>query len=173
MTTDFDLAGLRLSPGEGRRLQLWTRIDPLELGGERYTSDPATIPVSLEVSRMTAHGYALRLRLQAALTGPCVRCLKEAAPLIEVDVREVDRPGGGEELSSPYVKDEMLDLAAWAHDAFALAAPVRVLCREDCKGLCPECAADLNEDLDPARPEHRHERASDPRWAKLGELKLG
>ena len=80
--------------------------------------------------------------------------------------------GRGEELSSPYITDEMLDLAGWARDAFALAAPVQVLCREDCKGLCPECAADLN-DLDPARPSHVHERAPDPRWAKLGELKLG
>jgi uncharacterized protein len=177
VTTDFDLAGLRLSPGEGRRLELWTRIDPLELGGERYTSEPAAIPVSLEVSRMTGHGYALRLRLRAALRGPCMRCLKEAAPLIEVDAREVDRPGtdrrsAGEELSSPYVTDEMLDLAAWARDAFALAAPVQVLCREDCRGLCPECAADLNDDLDPARPEHVHERAPDSRWVKLGDLKL-
>jgi uncharacterized protein len=168
MTTDFDLAGLRLSPGEGRRLELWTRIDPLEMGGERYASEPAAVPVHLEVSRMTGHGWALRMRLQAALVGPCMRCLKEAGPLVEVDAREVDRPGGGEELSSPYIKDEMLDLAAWARDAFALAAPVQVLCKEDCKGLCPECAADLNDD-----PEHVHERAVDPRWAKLGDLKLG
>lgn len=168
---DFDLAGLRLSPGEGRRLELRTRIEPLQLGGERYVADPADIPVHLEVSRMTGHGYALRLRLQATLSGACMRCLKAAAPLVEVDAREVDRPGG-EELSSPYITDEMLDLAGWARDAFALAAPVQVLCREDCKGLCPECAADLN-DLDPARPSHVHERAPDPRWAKLGELKLG
>ena len=64
---------------------------------------------------------------------------------------------------------EILDLAAWAHDAFVLTAPVKVLCREDCAGLCPVCAADLNV----AGPEHRHERAPDPRWAKLRELKLG
>ena len=35
-------------------------------------------------------------------------------------------------------------------------------------GLCPVCAADLNE----AGPEHRHEAAPDPRWAKLRELPL-
>ncbi|MHB8234556.1 MAG: YceD family protein [Solirubrobacteraceae bacterium] len=46
--------------------------------------------------------------------------------------------------------------------------PAKVLCREDCAGLCPICAADLNE----AGPEHRHESAPDPRWAKLRELKL-
>jgi DUF177 domain-containing protein len=165
------LAGLRLAPGEGRRLELVAGIEPLMFGGERYAVEPAQIPVSLEVSRMAGLGYALRLRFAAALAGPCMRCLKEALLKIEVDAREVDRPGGGEELSSPYVQEEMLDLAGWARDAFVLAAPVQVLCREDCAGLCPECAADLN-DLDPTRPEHHHEQTPDPRWAKLRELKL-
>ena len=93
---------------------------------------------------------ALRLSFQASLAGPCMRCLKEAAPLVGVEAREVDRPGEGEELESPYVREELLDLAAWAHDVFVLTAPVKVLCREDCAGLCPICAADLNE----AGPEH-------------------
>lgn len=168
LTSDFDLAGLRLAPGEGRRLDLWTRIEPLQLGGERYTAAPAQIPVSLEVSRMTGHGYALRMRLEAALEGPCMRCLGQARREVAVDAREVDRPGGGEELSSPYITDEVLDLAAWARDAFLLGAPAQVLCSEECLGLCPECAADLNE----AGPEHSHERGPDPRWAKLGDLKL-
>jgi uncharacterized protein len=88
---------------------------------------------------------------------------------LEVDAREVDVPGAGTaELDSPYVEDETLDLAGWAHDAFLLAVPVAVLCREDCRGLCPICAANLNE----AGPDHRHEREPDPRWAKLRELKL-
>jgi DUF177 domain-containing protein len=167
-THEFDLAGLRLAPGEGRRLELVAGIEPLLFGGERYAVEPAQIPVSLEVSRMAGLGYALRLRFAASLTGPCMRCLKEAHRALEVDAREVDRPGGGEELSSPYIQDELLDLAGWARDAFVLAAPVQVLCREDCAGLCPECAADLNE----AGPEHGHEQAPDPRWAKLRELKL-
>jgi uncharacterized protein len=97
-----------------------------------------------------------------------MRCLKQAGPSVEVQTREVDRPGGGEELQSPYVRDETLDLSAWARDSFALAVPVKVLCREDCAGLCPVCAADLNE----TGPEHHHETAPDHRWAKLRELKL-
>jgi uncharacterized protein len=167
-THDFDLAGLRLSAGEGRRLELDVRIEPLMLGAERYAAAPARVPVELEVSRMMGGGYALLLRFTAALEGPCMRCLKGAAPGVEVLSREVDRPGGGEELQSPYVRDEVLDLAAWARDAFALAAPVKVLCREDCQGLCPVCAADLNEEP----PGHHHASAPDRRWAKLSELKL-
>jgi uncharacterized protein len=163
-----DLAALRLGAAEGRRLELEVEIAPLVLGSERYTAQPARVPATLDVSRMLGGGYALRLRLRAALAGPCMRCLKDAAPPVEVDAREVDRPGGGEELDSPYVQDETLDLAAWARDAFALGAPVKVLCREDCAGLCPICAADLNEE----GPEHRHERLPDSRWAKLRELRL-
>jgi uncharacterized protein len=167
-THDFDLAGLRLSPGEGRRLRLDVPIEPLMLGAERYTAGPARVPVELEVSKMTGGGYALLVRFSARLVGPCMRCLKEAQPNVEVQAREVERPGAGEELDSPYVRDETLDLAAWARDAFVLALPLKVLCREDCAGLCPVCAADLNEE----GPDHDHESAPDPRWAKLRELKL-
>jgi len=167
-THDFDLAGLRLSAGEGRRLALEVPIEPLQLGSERYTTEPPQVPVELSISRMTGGGYALRLRFSAEVLGPCMRCLKPAKRSVSVEAREVDRPGGGEELDSPYVHDETLDLAGWARDAFALAMPLKVLCREDCAGLCPVCAADLNE----AGPEHRHASAPDSRWAKLRELKL-
>jgi uncharacterized protein len=165
---DFDLGGLRLSVGEGRRLELEVPIEPLELGSERYAAEPRLVPVELTISRLLGAGYALRLRYTAAVSGPCMRCLRDASPAVEVDAREVDRPGGGEELESPYVQAEVLDLAGWARDAFALALPAKILCREDCAGLCPVCAADLAD----AGPDHHHEAAPDPRWAKLRELKL-
>jgi uncharacterized protein len=168
VTDVLDLGGLRLSAGEGRHFELAVHVKPLTLGGEPYEVAPAAIAVRLDVSRMTGEGYALRLRFAATLVGACMRCLKDAARQVEVDSREVDRPGGGEELSSPYLQDETLDLAAWARDAFALALPAQVLCREDCAGLCAVCAADLNE----AGPEHSHERPPDPRWEKLRALKL-
>jgi uncharacterized protein len=168
VTHDLDLAGLRLSAGEGRRLELAVRIEPLTLGGVDYAVEPGELPVRLDISRMTGNGYALRLCFTAALSGPCMRCLKDANPQTEVDAREVDRPGGGEELQSPYLKDELLDVAAWARDALVLTLPTQVLCREDCAGLCAVCAVDLNE----VGPEHAHERQPDPRWAKLRELHL-
>jgi len=74
---EFDLGGLRLSVGEGRRIGLSVRIEPLVLGGERYEIEPERVPVQLEVSRMTGSGYALRLGFTAALTGQCMRCLKQ------------------------------------------------------------------------------------------------
>ena len=63
--------------------------------------------------------------------------LEEAHPVTHVDVREVHQENGGEELASPYVSGEELDVAAWARDALALALPAQVLCRPDCAGLCP------------------------------------
>jgi uncharacterized protein len=171
LTDKLDLGSLHLSAGEGRRLELAVAIEPLTYGGETYVVEPSRPEVTVDVSRMVGHGYALRLCFRAAIAGPCMRCLAPAAPTVEVDAREVDRPGGGEELSSPYVKDETLDLGEWARDAFALSVPTQVVCRPDCAGLCPECAANLNE-ADPAGPEHHHESAPDPRWAKLRELKL-
>ena len=104
---------------------------------ERYTAEPEQVQVQLSISRMAGGGYALRLHFSAKVLGPCMRCLKQASPTVEVEAREVDRPGGGEELDSPYVDDETLDLGGWARDAFALAMPAKILCRDDCAGLCP------------------------------------
>jgi uncharacterized protein len=166
-TDSFDFGPLGLHSGEGRRLDLHVAIDEFHYGGEPYTVTPALVPVRLDVSRTTGHGYALRLRFHAALEGPCMRCLEPAAPSFEVDAREVSQPGGGEELSSPYLVEDELALARWARDALALTLPAQIVCREDCAGLCGQCGANLNED-----PEHHHEAAPDPRWAKLGELKF-
>ena len=136
--------------------------------GEPYGVTPALVPVRVDVSRTTGNGWALRLRFTVGLEGPCMRCLEPAHPEFEVDSREISQPGGGEELSSPYMSgEEELALAQWARDALALALPVQLTCREDCAGLCGQCGANLNED-----PEHEHEPAPDPRWAKLGDLKF-
>jgi uncharacterized protein len=166
-TDTFELAPLRLRSGEGRRFDLHVAIGDFHYGGEPYTVTPAMVPVRLDVSRTTGSGYALRLRFTAALEGPCMRCLEPAGPAFEVDAREVSQPGGGEELSSPYVAEEELALAQWTRDALALTLPAQIVCREDCAGLCGQCGANLNDD-----PEHHHEAAPDPRWAKLGELKF-
>jgi uncharacterized protein len=166
-TDTFDLDKLKLSSGEGRRLTLGVALGAFEFGGTDYAAEPALVDATLDVARMTHDGYSLRLRFSAALVGPCMRCLEDAAPSVDVDAREVDQAGGGEELSSPYVQDGVLDVAQWARDAYALTLPNQVVCREDCAGLCPECGASLNDD-----PGHAHERAPDPRWSKLRELRF-
>ncbi len=167
-TDTFDLGPLHLRAGEARHLDLEVPLDHFELSNERYDVRPTPIPIHLDASKMTGGGWSLRLRLRAELHGPCMRCLEPASPAFEVDAYEVDQPDSGEELDSPYVTGEVVDVGAWTRDALALELPANILCRPDCLGLCPECGIDLNN----AGPDHHHEKAPDPRWAALSELKL-
>jgi uncharacterized protein len=164
-----DLARLSLSFGEAATLQVPVHSAPLQLGGQTYATHADTVDARVDVSR-TSSGYALRLRLAVPLEGPCQRCLEDAELVVRVDAREVDQAGAeDEELQSPYVDGDELDVGRWSRDAIALALPGKILCRADCAGLCPVCGESLNE-ADPA--EHRHESGGDPRWAKLRELPL-
>lgn len=167
-TDTFDLSRLKLTAGEGRRLDLDLALGSLTLGGESYEVMPALLPARVDVSRTNADGYALRMRFEARLSGPCMRCLKDACPSLAVDAREVSQPGDVEELDSPYLEAGVLDVRDWARDALALALPAQLLCRPECAGLCPACGADLNE----VGEQHRHERQPDPRWGKLSELRF-
>ena len=167
LTDTFDLGTLRLSSGEASSVDLEVGVDSLSFGGQTYTTAGGRIRVRLDVSRTTGLGYALRLRGDLVLDGPCMRCLENADAPIGVDAREVDQPGGGDELVSPYLDDHELDVATWTHDALSLALPTQIVCREDCAGLCPRCGENLNR-----HPDHEHEPEVDPRWAKLSELKL-
>jgi len=165
----FDLETLHLRPGDGRRLDVDIRVDPLQLAGQKYPVAGGQVSARLDVSR-TVTGYALRLRFAAPVEGPCMRCMDDASPSVPVDAREVDQPGEAEDLHSPYLDAGVLDLAAWARDALVLALPGQIVCREECQRLCPVCGANLNE-ADPE--EHRHAQGGDPRWARLRDLELG
>jgi uncharacterized protein len=165
-TEIFDVDKLGLSSGEGRRFELDVPVGAFEFGGQRYELPSEVVDARLNVDHTTA-GYSMRLRFDAELAGPCMRCLEDAGHVVHVDAREIDQPGGGEDLRSPYLEEGRLDLTAWARDALALALPTQIVCREDCRGLCSVCGANLNDD-----PEHAHEAEPDPRWAALRELKL-
>ena len=164
----FELERLQLRSGEGRRLDPLVRLDALQYGGSKYAIEPNPVQARLDVSRTTGNGFALRLRFDATLHGPCMRCLEPASPTYSVDVREVSMPGAGEELQSPYVDEAGdLDLRSWSRDALALEIPDQIVHHPDCLGLCPECGFNLNVD-----PSHAHEAPPDPRWAALRDLKL-
>ncbi len=166
LTDSFDIGRLGLSSGEGRRVDVRVGVDGFDFGGQRYDVEGRAVDARLDVSH-TVNGYAFRLRFGAELDGPCVRCLEPAGHRAEVDAREIDQPGGGDELSSPYFDEGHLDVHAWARDALALALPTKIVCSEDCAGLCAVCGENLNR-----APGHVHEREPDPRWAALRELKL-
>src|SRR5438132_915263 len=127
----FNLRQVRLRAGEEYRDEQEIRVEPLELGGERYIPVPEEIAAELLISRATT-GTVFELRFHSRLHGPCQRCLAEAVVERDIFAREYQatNPGSSDELSSPYVAaDDRLGLAAWARDALVLALPEQILCR--------------------------------------------
>jgi uncharacterized protein len=165
--TTIDLRTVRLRSGEQLRTSREVGLEGFDLGGQRYVPLPDRPHAAVTISRTTS-GLLFELELEARLVGPCVRCLVETAVTTATRGREYHSAAAGaeDELRTPYVVDERLDLSTWARDAVALALPDKILCRPDCAGLCPVCGADLN--VEP----HAHEEAGgDPRWAALAELR--
>ena len=165
--TRFSLRALRLRPGEEYRDEHEIELEPFEFGGERYLPVPQQVEGDLAVTRASS-GTVFALAFRGRVHGPCYRCLQDAVIDLPISGREYQAtsPGEGEELRTPYVKDDMLDLSTWARDLIALALPEQILCRADCAGLCPVCGGDLNREPH----EHRDEQA-DPRWAALADLR--
>ena len=165
--TTFNIRTVRLQSGEQFRDVKEVDLEPLELGGQRYIPIPESPEAALTLTRLSS-GLMLELALDVRLVGPCVRCLGDAGLDVSVDDRQyqASSPDGDEELRTPYLADDRLDLSAWARDAIALALPDKILCRDDCAGLCPTCGRDLN------REPHEHEESEvDERWSKLAELR--
>lgn len=165
-----DLAAFKLVAGEAKDFTQEVTLADIVFGDEHYSVEPTPIVVAVSASRLVGGGWALRLNLTAELHGPCMRCLEPAARTFVIESREADAPDEEDptpELESPYVDGDLLDVGAWARDALLLDLPAQILCRDDCRGLCPVCGVDLNAD-----PSHAHERAPDARFAKLSELKF-
>ena len=165
--TVFNIRTVRLQSGDQFRDVKEVDLEPLELGGQRYVPIPESPEAALTLTRLSS-GLMLELEFDARLVGPCVRCLADAALDVTVKDRQYQAtaPEGDEELSTPYLQDDRLDLSAWARDAVALALPDQILCRPDCAGLCPVCGRDLN-----VEPHEHEDEVGDERWSKLAELR--
>jgi uncharacterized protein len=163
----FNLRSARLRSGEEYRDVVDLELAALEYGGQRYLPVPDTVQAELVISRAST-GTVFRLAFDARLHGPCYRCLADAVVELPIKAREYQatNPEGSDELRTPYLSDDVLDVHGWARDAIALALPEQILCRPDCKGLCPVCGKDLN-----LEPHEHEEEVADPRWAALAELR--
>lgn len=160
------LRQIRLRSGEQYRAQHELELEPLELGGERYLPVPGTVPADLTITRAST-GSVFELRFGTRLHGPCQRCLADAVLDRDIAAREYQATNpDADELRSPYVLEDRLDLSAWARDALALSLPQQILCRPDCAGLCPVCGRDLNDE-----PHEHEDERSDPRWDDLAALR--
>jgi len=115
--------------------------------------------------------------VKAHLEFSCARCLDPVAQDVDRDFDLIYRPQGvdrrAEEVSISegeteigYYQGEGLLLEDALREQVLLATPVRALCREDCKGLCPHCGRNLN-----VEQCNCEEQTSDPRWEALAEIK--
>lgn len=161
----LDLGSLRLAPGDVRRVQAPVVFEPLEFGGETYDVEPVPVQCGVELQAMHG-GLYLKMRFEAALVGPCFRCLEPARVSVRVNASEYQEKGADpldEELGCEYLGGDQLDVERWARDALVLALPGKILCRPDCAGLCPRCGVRLEPGLEhdcaPQEP--------DPRWDAL------
>jgi len=164
--TTFNLRTLKLRSGEQFADALDVQLDPLELGGQRYLPVPETVLAELSITRAST-GTVFELHFDTRLHGPCYRCLADAVLDVPISAREYQATNpDSDELRTPYLDEDRLDLSAWARDAVVLALPEQILCRADCAGLCPVCGKDLN-----AEPHTHDEERTDSRWAALAELR--
>jgi len=164
--TTLNLRTIKLRSGEQFRDERAIRLEPLELGGQRYLPVPEEVPAELTITR-AASGTVFELRFRVRLHGPCYRCLEDAVLELPISTREYQATNPeSEEMRTPYLEDDRLDLSAWARDALALELPDKILCKPDCAGLCPVCGKNLNDE-----PHDHGEPEPDSRWSALAELK--
>lgn len=127
-------------------------------------------PVAVR-GRLTDSGsgrYYWHGRLRTAVAASCRRCLAPVPIALDQDVRVVFTEDVNADDPSAYPIDPKaveVELGPMVREELILAVPEYVLCREDCRGLCPRCGKDLNEGPCDCRPE------PDPRWAALEALK--
>src|SRR5215212_6482738 len=123
----FSLRRVRLRSGQEHRDEVELELEPLELGGGRYLPVPGTVPAELAITKATT-GALFELRFTTRLHGPCYRCLGDAVLELPISAREYQatNPEGSDELRTPYLVEDNLDLAAWGRDAVALALPDKI-----------------------------------------------
>ena len=165
--TVFYLNKAKLRTGEQFRENVDVQLEQLILGGQEYVPVPDQVPSELMITKATS-GNVYTLAYTVHLHGPCFRCLRGSTIELKIHATEyqANNSAGDEELESPYISDDSLDLSSWARDALALELPEKILHSPDCAGLCTVCGKDLNEE-----PHTHDELAADPRWAALEELR--
>ena len=105
-------------------------------------------------------------RIQGEVTTECRRCLTDVTAPIDEEVQLIFAEDGDDEADDPDIfridaRAHDLDLRPAIREQWLLAVPAFTECREDCKGLCPTCGADLNAGACACAP------ATDGRWDAL------
>ena len=139
-------------------------------------ADLGTVRGELKLTR-TDRGILASGPLKISISDACSRCLKpieywvdvrvddEFLPSVDVETgRRLKFEGEADADTQSIDNHHELDLTDTMRQYRAAALPLAPLCKEDCKGICPQCGVDLNEST------HDCEAEIDPRWEKLREL---
>ncbi|MGA3218974.1 MAG: DUF177 domain-containing protein [Acidimicrobiales bacterium] len=111
-------------------------------------------------------GVAVTGRVSGPWEGECRRCLCSLDGEFVAEVREIFRRGGGEQEGTYAMAEDHVNLREMVLDALFVSLPLLPLCREDCRGICALCGADLN-----VAPCQCDEVSVDPRWSGLDVLR--
>ena len=153
--------GFLLSDGPGHSRDMTFDVPPVRV------SEDVTLQYlkgEVRISR-TTEGLLLQGTFIGGVEDECYRCLETVERAIEISIEELvayPTPIGTEFTVSD---DGILDLAPLIRAEVLIEAGRGVLCRPDCKGLCPECGTNFNHDTC-----HCHEENVDPRMARLKQL---
>jgi uncharacterized protein len=165
------VARLRRAPGLASHEVL---RGPVELAGPLHEDgiDPgrSVVPAGAEAEcdvevRAFDGGIEVQGTVTAPWSGLCRRCTIPVEGELRIPVRERFGEGAVTEDEMYPILDDTIDLGPLARDAIVLELPMAPLCRDDCRGLCPQCGADLNEG------ECGCVAPRDPRWANLDVLR--
>jgi uncharacterized protein len=134
--------------------RLTRRFEPDEFGSDEEFRIIAPVDLDVEVHK-DANKARLAGRVRTTLQLACSRCLEPFDVPVdsEIDVLflpaaanvgEGEREVGDDDLGVAYYKDEAIDLGEVMREQFYLALPMKPLCQDDCRGLCPVCGVNRN-----------------------------
>ncbi|MCK4577987.1 MAG: DUF177 domain-containing protein [Candidatus Marinimicrobia bacterium] len=142
-----------------------------DLSIEEFGDKQTPVTISIEV-HPRGDDFELSGRIRARLETVCDRCLATAKAAVDAEFnfwllteeRPDLSPGEVEYLLIPNTRE--IDISAPLAESLRLEIPSKVLCREDCRGLCPRCGTDLNHKQCTCDAEK-----IDERWSQLSDLK--
>ena len=128
-----------------RPLEFQHELDLSDL--EQWGEKPFGTPVALKGRVVNRAGVVtLTYTADVAYSTKCARCLEELHKSMHMEFTHTVVRSLNQESDDDYivVEDGILDLDEQATSDISLELPIRVLCTEDCKGLCPVCGVNLN-----------------------------
>lgn len=134
---------------EKQELEVTVGFDRFELNTESYPVHQKN-PVKLTLQSPAAKQVLIKLETSLVLLVPCDRCLKDVeVPFSIFFEDEIDFTNAAEERTEDldetcYITGYDLDVDELIREEVLLVFPGKILCREDCKGICKVCGADLN-----------------------------